>query len=101
MNIRQSMLHFQWQRLFFVSCSVFLFQLVSVPVYSLNFAADNFPIFRDKTTERHEPDQRYLHIGDPRQHWAFMVTIGNVQQQTATFSVLSSRALYAAESGIQ
>ena len=32
---------------------------------------------------------------------AFMVTIGNVEQQTATFSVLSSRALYAAESGIQ
>ncbi len=32
---------------------------------------------------------------------AFMVTIGNVQQQTSIFSVLSSRALYAAQSGMQ
>lgn len=32
---------------------------------------------------------------------AFMVTIGNIQQQTSTFSVLSSRALFAAESGMQ
>jgi MSHA biogenesis protein MshP len=32
---------------------------------------------------------------------AFMVTIGNVQQQTSTFSVLSSRALFAAQSGMQ
>ena len=32
---------------------------------------------------------------------AFMVTIGNVQQQTSTLSVLSSRALYAAQSGMQ
>ena len=31
----------------------------------------------------------------------FMVTIGNVQQQTATLSILSSRALYAAQSGMQ
>ena len=31
----------------------------------------------------------------------FMVTIGNVQQQTSTLSVLSSRAVYAAESGMQ
>ena len=31
----------------------------------------------------------------------FMVTIGSVQQQTASFSLLSSRALYAADSGMQ
>lgn len=31
----------------------------------------------------------------------FMVTIGSVQQQTSSFSLLSSRALYAADSGMQ
>lgn len=31
----------------------------------------------------------------------FMVTIGSVQQQTSTFSILSTRALFAADSGIQ
>ena len=31
----------------------------------------------------------------------FMVTIGTVQQSTTTFSLLSSRALFAADSGIQ
>jgi len=31
----------------------------------------------------------------------FMVTIGSVQQTTTTFSLLSSRALYAADSGMQ
>ena len=31
----------------------------------------------------------------------FMLTLGNVQQQTSTYSVLSSRAVYAAESGMQ
>ncbi len=31
----------------------------------------------------------------------FMLTLGNVQQQTSTLSILSSRAVYAAESGMQ
>ncbi|NKB38802.1 MAG: hypothetical protein GKR93_16850 [Gammaproteobacteria bacterium] len=31
----------------------------------------------------------------------FMLTLGNVQQQTSTYSVLSSRAVYAAQSGMQ
>lgn len=32
---------------------------------------------------------------------AFMFTISNVQRQTSSFSILSSRALFAAESGMQ
>ena len=31
----------------------------------------------------------------------FMFNIGNVQRQTSAFSIMSSRALYAAESGVQ
>ena len=31
----------------------------------------------------------------------FMVTIGNVQQQTSVLSILSTRALFAADSGVQ